>query len=184
MVLVWLLLTPWNAFLLSNIRSPRYCLKFRKLVWFKALNQSDKSIGPPQIWVKEHIPVEAGAEVNIHLWAGKQELGLENGLNIFSISTRILRYDDWNSRSRFEARGKILVFVSKYETERRKFSFSPQNTRFNDANSQSCLKSWNRHLAGHLAGHCLEPPALRNYSTCWVLQNFEDICACMHAGSM
>ena len=139
MLLVWLLWTPWDAFLLSNMRSPRYCLKFRKHVWFKALNQSNKSIGPPQIWVKEHIPVEPGG----------QELGLKNGLNIFSISTRILRYNDWNSRSRFEARGKILAFVSKYETERRKFSFSPRSTGFNDANSQSCLKSWNRHLAGH-----------------------------------
>ena len=147
---------------LSNMRSPRYFLKFRKHVWFKAPNQSNKSIGPPQIWVKEHIPVEAGG----------QELGLENGLNIFSISTRILRYNDWNSRSRFEARGKILAFVSKYETERRKFSFSPRSTGFNDANSQSRLKSWNRHLA------------LRNYSTSWVLQNFEDICASMRAWPM
>ena len=73
---------------------------------------------------------------------------IEKSLKIFSISSWILRYNDWISRS-MRLIGKILVLVSKYETESRKFLFSSQNTRFNDANSRSCLESWNGHLAGH-----------------------------------
>ena len=63
--------------------------------------------------------MEAGAEVNIHLWAGGQELGLENGLNIFSISTIMT---------------EILDLVSKPAV---KFSFSSRSMRQREGSSRS-----------------------------------------------
>ena len=60
----------------------------------------------------------------------------ENNKKIFSISSRDVRLC-----------GKIFAFVSKYKTENRKFSFSSWNTRINDVNSRTRLKSWNWHPA-------------------------------------
>ena len=73
-----------------------------------------------------------GAPCTMHI----SGITTENNKKIFSISSRDVRLC-----------GKIFAFVSKYKTENRKFSFSSWNTRINDVNSRTRLKSWNWHPA-------------------------------------
>ena len=68
----------------------------------------------------------------------KMLIKTENHRKSFSISSRIWRWNDWIFRFRLEARDWVRKFsFFSYGTESRKFSFSSQNTRFNEANYRS-----------------------------------------------